>query len=83
MWHDYYNVNSLEEVLQLLSKFGRKARVVAGGTDITLELERGQRPGVEILLDVSRIPGLDGIVESAGFGVGGTEYFHQLGVEFV
>jgi xanthine dehydrogenase iron-sulfur cluster and FAD-binding subunit A len=78
MWHDYYNVTSLEEVLQLLSKFGRKARIVAGGTDIILEMERGQRPGVEVLLDISRIQGLDRVAIEDGIAHVGPLVTHNM-----
>ncbi len=52
---------SLEHALALLSQHGPRARVIAGGTDLLLELERGVRPDVDILVDLTRIPGLDGI----------------------
>lgn len=61
MWHDYYNATSVHEVLELLAQYGEKARIVAGGTDIVLELERGQRADVEVLIDISRISALDSI----------------------
>jgi len=61
MWDHYYSVTSVEEALQLLNEHGAKARIVAGGTDILLELERKVRTGVDTLIDISRIPGLNEI----------------------
>lgn len=61
MWRNYYSVTSIEETLDLLAQYGAQARVVAGATDLTLELERGQREGVDTLLDITRVPGLDEI----------------------
>ncbi len=61
MWKQYYTPNSVEQVVGLLRNHGAAARVVAGATDLILELERGLRPGVEVLIDISRLPGLDTI----------------------
>lgn len=61
MWHRYYNVTTLNEALELLAEHRERARVIAGGTDILLEMERGQRPGVDTLIDITRVPGLDEI----------------------
>ena len=61
MWHEYINATTIEEVLQTLKDKGARARIVAGGTDLILELERGVRKGVDTLVDVTRIPGLDQI----------------------
>jgi xanthine dehydrogenase iron-sulfur cluster and FAD-binding subunit A len=61
MWHAYLNATSIEEVLQTLRDKGERARIVAGGTDLILELERGVRKGVDTLIDVTRIPKLDQI----------------------
>jgi xanthine dehydrogenase iron-sulfur cluster and FAD-binding subunit A len=61
MWQNYYSVTSVSEALDLLAEYGERARIVAGATDLTLELERGQRPGVDTLIDITRVPGLDPI----------------------
>lgn len=61
MWHDYFTAGSIDEVLQLLAERGERARLIAGGTDLLIELERGVRTGIETLIDISRLPGLDQI----------------------
>ena len=61
MWQNYFSVTSLGEALDLLADYGERARVVAGATDLILELERGQRPDVDTLIDITRVPGLDQI----------------------
>lgn len=61
MWNRYYTVASTAEALELLAEHGPRARVIAGGTDILLEIERGQRPGLDVLIDITRVPGLDTI----------------------
>jgi xanthine dehydrogenase iron-sulfur cluster and FAD-binding subunit A len=61
MWHEYINATTIDEVLQALSERGESARIVAGATDLILELERGVRKGIDTLIDVTRIPNLDHI----------------------
>lgn len=61
MWHQYINTTSIEEVIRILAEKREHARIVAGGTDLILELERGVRKGVDTLIDVTRIPKLNQI----------------------
>jgi xanthine dehydrogenase iron-sulfur cluster and FAD-binding subunit A len=61
MWNEYINVTSLDEALEILANHGDRARLVAGATDLILELESGVRTGIDTLVDVTRIPGLDKI----------------------
>jgi len=62
MWNDFISATSIEEVLNILKDRGSSARIVAGATDLILEMERGQRKGIETLVDVTRIQGLDRIL---------------------
>lgn len=55
----------LQSALRLLSQYGQAARVVAGGSDLLLELERGQRQDITALVDITRIPGLNEITRDA------------------
>ncbi len=61
MWHNYINTTSTDEALKILAENRERARIVAGATDLILELERGVRKGIETLIDVTRIPDLDRI----------------------
>jgi len=55
----------LEDALEVLAH-APAARAVAGGTDLLLELSRGARTGIDTLVDLSVIDGLDTIAESDG-----------------
>jgi len=65
MWHKYYTPTSLEAALELLAEHRESARIIAGGTDILIEMERRIRTP-RVLIDVTRIPRLDGIAERDG-----------------
>lgn len=61
LWDRYYTPATLDRALALLDEHPGKARIVAGATDIILEIEREIRSGIEALIDITRIPGLDHI----------------------
>jgi xanthine dehydrogenase iron-sulfur cluster and FAD-binding subunit A len=61
MWKQHFNVFSVEKAVELLNRYQGHARIVAGGTDLILEIERGVRKGIEQLVDISRIVDLDQI----------------------
>jgi xanthine dehydrogenase iron-sulfur cluster and FAD-binding subunit A len=65
MWQQYFQPQSLDDALALLARYGEGARIIAGGTDVIVELSRGIRP-TSTLIDVTAIPGLRHIGSSDG-----------------
>ncbi len=61
MWNEYHCVTSIDETLAILAAQGSRARIVAGATDLMLELERGARKDIHALIDITRIMELDEI----------------------
>ncbi len=54
---DYAAPTSIAEATQLLANGGQRVRILAGGTDILVQLREGQREA-DLVLDVKRIPEL-------------------------
>jgi carbon-monoxide dehydrogenase medium subunit len=54
-WQRYLQPEKLEEALAALDTAGGRARLVAGGTDLLLDIQQGRHPPVEVLVDVSGI----------------------------
>jgi len=61
MWQDYHSVLAVSDAIQILAEEGPSARIIAGATDLMLEMERGVRKGITTLIDVTRIKGLNQI----------------------
>lgn len=68
MRFDYLEPTTIEEALSLLSKNNRKAKVIAGGTDVMLQA-RNKAIKVDYLVDITNIPGLDHITSKDGQGL--------------
>jgi carbon-monoxide dehydrogenase medium subunit len=58
MRFEYLEPESIEETLAMLSRYYRKSKIIAGGTDLMLQVRYKQiKP--EYVVDITRIPGLD------------------------
>ena len=55
---DYVTASTTEEALAILASLRGQGRLIAGGTDLVIQLQRGERK-VGCLVDITRIPGLD------------------------
>jgi CO/xanthine dehydrogenase FAD-binding subunit len=70
----YIRPETLDEALDHLGRRGRSTRILAGGTDLVVDLRNGE-PKPEFLLDVSRLPelkGIDAAPEGLSVGAGVT-----------
>lgn len=66
---DYFEPKTINEALSLLDKFGDQAKVIAGGTDVMVDIKYKEEPGC--IVNIKRIPGLDFIEENgAGLRIG-------------
>src|SRR4029077_13108688 len=61
---DYFEPKSVDEALALLAKYGEEAKVIAGGTDVMVDIKYKEEPGC--LVNIKKIPGLDAIQENGG-----------------
>jgi len=61
---DYFEPKTISEALRLLAKYGEQAKVIAGGTDVMVDIKYKEEPGC--LVNIKKIPGLDAIRENGG-----------------
>jgi CO/xanthine dehydrogenase FAD-binding subunit len=63
---DYIGCGSVEDVCGALDEHAGMARILAGGTDLLLELRRAEAQPPEAIVDISRIASLQGISRCDG-----------------
>jgi CO/xanthine dehydrogenase FAD-binding subunit len=76
MWDDYLFPTSVEETLEMLAAHGGNARIIAGGTDLVLQSQRGRIPS-KVMVDITRISGLSHIEERDGWIYIGAQVTHD------
>src|SRR5437773_5190006 len=65
---DYVAPTTVAQAAQLLSEKGDRARVLAGGTDIIVQVREGRRD-LDLLVDVKNIPELNALAFDARQGL--------------
>lgn len=56
IWKHYHIAHSPEDALNALAEAPGSSRLIAGGTDLLLELQQGLHPPVDTLVDISGVP---------------------------
>jgi len=65
---EYLKAGSVREAIELLSKYGEKAHLLAGGTDVLVKLKQKEILP-ELLVDIKGIPSLEGVEYRDGEGM--------------
>lgn len=75
---EYFVAKTTDEAVSVLSRYGDRARVVAGGTDLLVGIKMGKvQP--DCLINIKTVEGIDRIYESKeGLTIGAGCTFHQL-----
>jgi CO/xanthine dehydrogenase FAD-binding subunit len=60
---EYVAPKDVKEVCKLLMDFGSDAQILAGGTDLLIELRKPSAKTPKVIIDISRLLGLKGIEE--------------------
>lgn len=63
---DVYKGKNVDEIIELLDRYGKDAKIIAGGTDIVIDL-RNNRIDPKVLIDISSIEELKGIKDKGEY----------------
>jgi aerobic carbon-monoxide dehydrogenase medium subunit len=61
---EYFEPKTVSETLSLLERYGEEAKVIAGGTDVMVDIKFKEEPGS--LVNIKKLPGMTGIRENGG-----------------
>ena len=61
MWKHYLIPENTEALVQALEEAKGQTKIIAGGTDLMVEIKNGKWPELDTVIDISRLPGLDKI----------------------
>src|SRR5215467_16053998 len=74
---DYFEPKTISEALSLLAKYGAEAKVIAGGTDVMVDIKYKEEPGC--LVNIKKIPGLGSIQENgSSLRIGPLVTIHEM-----
>lgn len=74
---EYFAPESYGDVVGLLREFGTEAKIIAGGTDLMIQMERGQI-APHYLIDLDHIPAWDTLQTNQAITLGAGTTYRQL-----
>jgi CO/xanthine dehydrogenase FAD-binding subunit len=74
---EYVRPQTIPEAVALLAGYGERARPIAGGTDLLVQMKM-ERLAPEFLVDIKRIPELCSISQHEGLRIGATTSFREI-----
>jgi carbon-monoxide dehydrogenase medium subunit len=79
LWQRYHVPGSVDEAISLLASHAGAARVIAGGTDLMIDLQYGERGDLPLaaLVDVTRVPEMTAIQREGDAIVVGAAVTHS------
>ncbi len=76
---EYVRPTTVEGAIQALTASPGMARIIAGGTDLLLDIEQGRHPPVHTLVDISSVPEMNSVEETpAGIILGAAMPLRKL-----
>lgn len=63
---DVYKGKNVDEIIELLDRYGKDAKIIAGGTDIVIDL-RNERIAPKVLIDISSLEELKAIKDEGEY----------------
>lgn len=66
-WNNYYQAHSLEDAIVILTQSPTTNQIIAGGTDLLLEIQQGRHPPANTLVDITTIPDLNYLEATADY----------------
>ena len=74
---EYFEPRTIDEAVKYLTDYGEKAKVIAGGTDLLVQMKMG-KAYPQHLIHISRIPSLRYLIEEKGLRIGALTPFRDL-----
>lgn len=67
LWNNYHTPSTIEDAVEVLARYAGQARVIAGGTDLLVDMRAEGAALQEAFVDITRIPELVNIENRDGF----------------